>query len=94
VLLLKWTTVSVALHGDGGRWLAKLIQSQKMIIDATKRASEVAATTGGPSDLNIKFLRLGTCPTSKAAEQPSTATAGSREKRTLLQSSSPIGVRL
>jgi hypothetical protein len=36
VLLLKWTMMSVGLQGEGGRWLAKLIQSQKMTIDATK----------------------------------------------------------
>ena len=56
VLLLKWTIVSVGLQGEGGRWLAKLIQSQKMSNDETKRIMLLAANAGGAADLNTKFL--------------------------------------
>jgi hypothetical protein len=56
VLLLKWTMMSVGLQGEGGRWLAKLIQSQKMTIDATKSIMLIAAKTGGASDRSTKFL--------------------------------------
>ena len=48
----------MALHGGCVKWLGKLIQSQKTIIEAINSAMPVAAKIGGVSDLKTMFFKL------------------------------------